>query len=134
MARVAVVLALGRKLFLTRLQAHRESREAGAGGGVSPAGWAAPGGLRKILEHAMQKLLISGFPKETSEGEIRGALESAGVPVKAILIERQGSEERPIALVEVDTDRNGMRVLTERLDGLVWKGHRLRAEHTLLFD
>jgi nucleoside-triphosphatase THEP1 len=82
----------------------------------------------------MQKLLISGFPKDTTAEEIREALEASGVPVTGIVIEPGSSEDRNVALVDVDTDATGMRVLTERLDGFVWKGHRLRAEHTLLFD
>ncbi|HHH47129.1 MAG TPA: hypothetical protein ENK53_09020 [Thiotrichales bacterium] len=82
----------------------------------------------------MRHLLIAGFARGTTADEIRQALEKAGVPVTEIRIEMGNREGRDVALVGVDTDETGIRVLAERIDGFVWKGHRLQAEHTLLFE
>ncbi len=82
----------------------------------------------------MRQLLIFGFPKGTTVEEIREALEAAGVPVARVQIEPGTHQGADVALVGVDTDATGIRVLAQRLNGLVWKGHRLEAEYTLLFD
>lgn len=70
---------------------------------------------------------ISGFPADTSEEEIREALEESGATVTKITMEPSDSGKRTLAVVDVDTDETGAKVIAERIDGHVWKGRRLTA-------
>jgi ribosomal protein L12E/L44/L45/RPP1/RPP2 len=78
-------------------------------------------------------IAISGFPAETTEDEIRETLEKYGVTVKEVSIELSDNPHRNLATVGVDLDESGARVLAKKLNGLVYKGQRLRAEIYLLF-
>ncbi|WP_456406011.1 hypothetical protein [Thiolapillus sp.] len=70
---------------------------------------------------------ISGFPPETSEADIREPLEEFGAIVKEITIQPSDQEDRYLAIVDVDTDETGCKVLVEKINGKIWKGKRLRA-------
>ena len=60
-------------------------------------------------------------------GEIREALENYGAVVNKVTIEAPEKEGRYLAIVDVDTDETGVKVLTEQINGRVWKGQKLRA-------
>ncbi|MEA3412548.1 MAG: RNA-binding protein [Pseudomonadota bacterium] len=78
-------------------------------------------------------IAISGFPAETTEDEIREALEEYGVTVKEVSIELSNNPQRNLATVGVDLDESGARVLAKKINGSFYKGQRLRAENYLLF-
>jgi ribosomal protein L12E/L44/L45/RPP1/RPP2 len=79
------------------------------------------------------EIAISGFPSETTEDEIREALEKYGVTVKDVSIERSNDPQRNLATVGVDLDESGARVLAKKVNGSFYNGQRLRAETYLLF-
>jgi len=70
---------------------------------------------------------ISGFPADTGEDEIRTALEAFGATVNAITMEPSDNGKRPLAVVDVDTDETGAKIIAERINGHIWKGKRLLA-------
>lgn len=78
-------------------------------------------------------IAIAGFPAETTEDEIRAALEEYGVVVTSVSIERPEGEGNHLATVGVDLDESGAKVLVRKIDGSFYKGQRLRAENYLLF-
>lgn len=76
---------------------------------------------------------ISGFPPDTTEAEIREALENFGAVVNSISIEPSEKEGGYLATVDVDTDETGCKVLAEQINGKLWKGKQLRATAYLFF-
>ena len=79
------------------------------------------------------KIAIGGFPPDTSEAEIRQALEEFGAVVNSVRIETSEVEDKYLATVDVDTDETGARMLAEKIDGKFWKGKVLRANAYLFF-
>ncbi|MEA3291172.1 MAG: RNA-binding protein, partial [Pseudomonadota bacterium] len=75
---------------------------------------------------------ISGFPPDTSEADIREALEKYGAIINKITIQPSKREDGYLANVDVDTDETGCKVLVEKINGVFWKGRKLRA-HSYLF-
>ncbi len=73
------------------------------------------------------RISISGFPEDTSESEIRTALEDFGATVKQITMEPSDDGKRTLAVVDVDTDETGAKIIAEKINGRIWKGRRLRA-------
>ncbi len=74
---------------------------------------------------------ISGFLPETTEEELRTPLEEFGAVVKSIRIEPSEDDHNYMAIVDVDTDEAGCRVLADKINGKVWKGRKLRARYYL---
>ena len=70
---------------------------------------------------------ISGFPPDTSEEEIREALEEFGAVVTSVMITTSEDPDRYVATVDIDTDKLGMKVIAEKINGTVGKGKRLVA-------
>ena len=70
---------------------------------------------------------ISGFPPDTSEEEIREALEEFGAVVTSVMITPSEDPDRYVATVDIDTDKLGMKVIADKINGTVWKGKRLVA-------
>ncbi len=70
---------------------------------------------------------IGGFPPGTSEAEIREPLEEFGAVINKITIQPSDREDGYLAIVDVDTDDTGCKILVEKINGKIWKGKRLRA-------
>ena len=77
------------------------------------------------------EIIIAGFPPETTEDEIKEALETYGVTTCKVTILKSHDPSRYTATVDVDTDETGCRVLAEKINGTVWKGKKLRANYFL---
>ena len=74
---------------------------------------------------------VSGFPPDTTEEELREPLEEFGAIIKNIKIEPSEDDHNYMALIDVDTDKTGCRILADRINGRVWKGRKLRARYFL---
>ena len=70
---------------------------------------------------------ISGFTPDTTEEEIQEALEKFGATVRSVKITTSDDLDRYLATVDIDTDKLGMKVIAEKINGTVWKGKRLAA-------
>ena len=77
------------------------------------------------------EIIIAGFPPDTTEDEIKEALEGYGAPTLEVKIMESNDPDRYTAAVDVDTDETGCRVLAEKINGTVWKGKKLRANYFL---
>ena len=77
---------------------------------------------------------ISGFPPETTEDELREPLEEYGAVIKHITIEPSKNKDNYTAIIDVDTDETGCKLLAEKINGHIWKGKRLRARYYLFLD
>ena len=77
------------------------------------------------------KISIGGFPPDTTETEIREPLEEFGAVINKITIQPSEKESRYMAILDVDTDEAGCKVLAEQINGKVWKGRKLRARSYL---
>lgn len=77
------------------------------------------------------KFVIGGFPPETTEQEIREPLEEFGAVITKVTIQPSEKEDGFLAIVEVDTDETGRKVLAEKINGKMWKGRKLRAPSIL---
>ncbi len=73
------------------------------------------------------RISIAGFPADVEKEEIAAALAEHGVAVRTVTLEPDGDGKRTLAVVDVDTDETGARALAERLDGRIWRDHKLRA-------
>ena len=78
------------------------------------------------------KITIGGFPPDTTEEEIREPLEQFGAVINSITIEKSKLDDGQMAVLDVDTDETGCKVLAEKINGTLWKGRKLRA-HSYLF-
>jgi hypothetical protein len=76
-------------------------------------------------------IAIEGFPPETTEDEIGTALAEYGVPVEKLEIHPSKDPNQYLAVVSVDTNEAGIKVLAQKINGQVWKGRRLSAEYFL---
>ena len=74
---------------------------------------------------------VSGFPPDTTEEELREPLEEFGAIIKNIKIEPSEDDHNYMALIDVDTDETGCKILAEKINGRVWKGRKLRARYFL---
>lgn len=74
---------------------------------------------------------VSGFPPDTTEEELKEPLEEFGAAVKSIKIEPSEDDHNYMALIDVDTDETGCKILAEKINGRVWKGRKLRARYFL---
>ncbi len=73
------------------------------------------------------KISIGGFPPDTTEEEIRKPLEEFGAVINKISIQPSEKEGGYMAILDVDTDETGCKVLAEQINGKMWKGKQLRA-------
>ncbi|WP_456444753.1 hypothetical protein [Thiolapillus sp.] len=74
---------------------------------------------------------VSGFPPDTTEEELREPLEEFGAVIKNIKIEPSADDHNYMALINVDTNETGCKILAEKINGRVWKGRKLRARYFL---
>ncbi|WP_041066868.1 hypothetical protein [Thiolapillus brandeum] len=74
---------------------------------------------------------VSGFPPGTTEEELREPLEEFGAVIKSIKIEPSEDDHNQMALINVDTDETGCKILAEKINGRIWKGRKLRARYFL---
>lgn len=74
---------------------------------------------------------IGGFPPGTTEAEIREPLEEFGAVINEITIQSSEKDGGYMAIVDVDTDETGCKVLAEKINGKLWKGVALRAKSYL---
>ena len=81
----------------------------------------------------MMNIRIAGFDQDTTEDEIREALENFGVGVGEITMEPSDNPQRRFALIGVDTDETGCQVIVDKVNGKAWKGRRLEAEYLKFF-
>jgi hypothetical protein len=70
---------------------------------------------------------ISGFHPDTTEEEIRTGLEKFGAVVNSVVITPSEDPDRYVATVDIDTDKLGMKVIADKINGKIWKGKRLVA-------
>ena len=75
------------------------------------------------------KLWLGNIAPETSEEELRALLEKYGVPA-VISVQRVSDEKssRPAAIVEVAAATEQVQKLTQRLNGMYWKGRSLTVQ------
>ena len=74
------------------------------------------------------KLWMGNIAPETTDDELRAFLEKYGVPA-VIAVERVASEgSRPAAMVEVAAAPELLNRLTQRLNGMYWKGRSLTVQ------
>jgi len=75
------------------------------------------------------KLWMGNIAPETSEEELRALLEKYGAPA-VISVERvtEESSSRPAAIVDVAAATEQMQKLTQRLNGMYWKGRSLTVQ------
>jgi len=75
------------------------------------------------------KLWMGNIAPETSEEELRALLEKYGAPA-VISVERvtEESSSRPAAIVDVAAATEQMQKLTQRLNGMYWKGRALTVQ------
>jgi hypothetical protein len=76
-------------------------------------------------------ITISGFPPDTKEEDLRTPLEEFGAKILDITIQPSKNEAAYMAIVEVDTDATGSKALAGRIDGILWRGNKLRARYYL---
>ena len=74
---------------------------------------------------------VTGFPPDTTEEELREPFEKFGAVIKNIKIEPSEDDHNYMALIDVDTDETGCRILADKINGRVWKGRKLRARYFL---
>lgn len=75
---------------------------------------------------------ISGFSEEVTEADIHDVLSEYGCTVLSVKIHDSEDKHRRLAMVDIDTDHSGAKMLAEKIDGLVWRGTTLHSE-TFLF-
>jgi RNA recognition motif-containing protein len=74
------------------------------------------------------KLWIGNIAPEASDDDLRDLLKKYGA-VEVTTIERVAEEgSRPAAIVEVVAGQEALYKLTQRLNGLFWKGRSLTAQ------
>jgi RNA recognition motif-containing protein len=74
------------------------------------------------------KLWIGNIAPETSDDDLRELLKKYGA-TEVATIERVAEEgSRPAAMVEVAASQEDLYKLTQRLNGLFWKGRSLTAQ------
>ena len=75
------------------------------------------------------KLWMGNIAPDTSEEELRAFLEKYGVPA-VISVERVTEEgsSRPAAIVDVAAATEQVQKLTQRLNGMYWKGRSLTVQ------
>jgi RNA recognition motif-containing protein len=74
------------------------------------------------------KLWLGNIAPDTSDDEVRAFLEKYGVPA-VIAVERVAAEgSRPAAMVEVAAAPDTLNRLTQRLNGMYWKGRSLTVQ------
>ena len=77
------------------------------------------------------KITVSGFPPDTTEEEIREAIEDYGAAVTSVTVDPSEDPSEYLAVIDVDTDETGCKVLVDAINGLVWKDRTLRAQRFL---
>jgi RNA recognition motif-containing protein len=74
------------------------------------------------------KLWLGNIAPGTSDDELRAFLEKYGVPA-VVSVERVADEgTRPAAMVEVAAAPEAVNRLTQRLNGMYWKGRALTVQ------
>ncbi len=68
-----------------------------------------------------------GISPDTNEVEIRESLEEFGAVINKITIQSSDKEGGYLAMVDVDTDKTGCKVLVDNINGKLWKGRKLQA-------
>ena len=79
-------------------------------------------------------ITISGFPPDTTTEDLRAPLEEFGAKVRDISIQPSKDQSAYMAIVEVDTDKTGAKVLANKIDGKIWRGKKLRSRYYIFID
>ena len=73
------------------------------------------------------KIGVGGFDPNTTEDEIRSALERYGAVINNVTIQNSDDPYRYLAIIDVDTNEAGANVLVKNINGHMWKDRQLRA-------
>ena len=73
------------------------------------------------------KLWMGNIAPETSDDELRALLGKYGMPA-VVSVERVAEGSRPAAIVEVAAATEQVQRLTQRLNGMYWKGRSLTVQ------
>ncbi len=73
------------------------------------------------------KIAVGGFEPDTTEDEIRLALEKYGAVINSVTIQESDDESKYLAVIDVDTNEAGANVLVKNIDGHIWKDRKLSA-------
>jgi RNA recognition motif-containing protein len=76
------------------------------------------------------KLWIGNIAPDTSDEELREFLKKYGVDTVASIERVAGDGSRPAAVVDVAATPEGLMKLTQRLNGMFWKGKTLVVQTT----
>ena len=76
------------------------------------------------------KLWIGNIAPETSDQELREFLKKYGVDTVASIERVEGDGSRPAAVVEVAATPEALMKVTQRLNGMFWKGKTLVVQTT----
>jgi hypothetical protein len=74
------------------------------------------------------KLWIGNIAPGTSDAELRELVAKYGVDTVASIEQVPGDGSRPAAILEVGGTAEGMMKVTQRLNGLYWKGRSLTVQ------
>ena len=74
------------------------------------------------------KLWIGNIAPGTSDEELRELLAKYGMPDIASIEQVPGDGTRPAAVLEVVASQDVINKLTQRLNGMYWKGHSLTVQ------
>ena len=74
------------------------------------------------------KLWIGNIAPGTSDEELRALVAKYGVDTVASIEQVPGDGSRPAAILEVGGTAEGMMKVTQRLNGLYWKGRSLTVQ------
>ena len=78
----------------------------------------------------MVNILIGQLPPDVTEAMIRERLTGV-VDVKELKLVREGNEQNVTAVLNVDASRPAAEYLVRRINGLYFRGRRLRAYMTV---
>jgi hypothetical protein len=74
------------------------------------------------------KLWIGNIAPETKDEELREFLGRYGIDTVASIQRVEGEGSRPAAVVEVAATPEGLMKVTQRLNGMYWKGRTLTVQ------
>jgi RNA recognition motif-containing protein len=74
------------------------------------------------------KLWIGNIAPETKDDELREFLGRYGIDTVASIQRVEGEGSRPAAVVEVAATPEGLMKVTQRLNGMYWKGRTLTVQ------
>ena len=74
------------------------------------------------------KLLISNLEPGTSDEELRAFLAKYGIDAVASIQQEDGDGSRPAAVIDVAASPEAVLKVTQRLNGMYWKGRTLTVQ------